>query len=159
MLHVYYKYFAGETTDDILTDDTYRHNPESWFDHQGDNQWITGELEKQIIKDIDKSDVIGPNLLIHPHYGAYPPSHLAGGTKALILMNNEPQYYYNGEYFGENCIPWIQKIAETKDVYIHPVYYMHLVEPFVAHIINDNSIVTTEDEFFKKYLQFKDWEG
>ena len=90
VLHLYFN--EPWTYDDVLTEENYRISPALWFDNQGGASYVGGDLEKQIIKDIDKSEVMG-QVLLHPLFGAYPPSKLSGTTKTLILMHNEPNYY------------------------------------------------------------------
>ena len=42
------------------------YHPPVYFDNTYEDEWITDELSVKMIKDIDKSDVIGPHLVQSP---------------------------------------------------------------------------------------------
>lgn len=147
MLHLYFN--PPWEYDRILTEDNYRISPALWFDNQGGDSYISGELEQKIIKDIDNSEVFH-GLLMHPIYGAYEPKKLSGTTKTLLLINNEPDYYYNGAFLGENACPWLLKIAETKDIYIRMAYIMPFNSDFEAHFVNTDIYTHTYTEYIRE---------
>ena len=148
MLHVYFK--AEDEYDDILTEDTYRIQPTLWFDYQGGKDYIMGELEQQIIEDIDKAKVISTGIVEFPVFGNMPPENLSGTAKTLILANNEPGIYVNGDFVGNNGYKWLLRLAEQKDIYLHATCIMHFFTDFAAHIVNDNTYISTWDEFVFK---------
>ena len=51
MLNIYY----GK-----LESDNYIFDPDTFFNNTFEEEWIVDDLSKQMIKDIDKSDVQGP---------------------------------------------------------------------------------------------------
>ena len=57
-----------------------------YFDNTYEDEWITDELSVKMIKDIDKSDVIGPHLVQSPILGPISTKELSGGVKTLMLM-------------------------------------------------------------------------
>lgn len=150
MLHIYFS--KDDTADPILTEDNYRICPTLWFNNQGGAKYIHGNLEQKIIKDIDESDVFQGNLLVHPFYGAYPPEKLSGTTKTLILINNEPQYYYNGAFLGENACPWLLQIASDKDVYLRMAYILPFEQDFDCHFINTDRYTRTYKDYLRECL-------
>ena len=46
------------------------YHPPVYFDNTYEDEWITDELSVKMIKDIDKSDVIGPHLVL---FSRWPP--------------------------------------------------------------------------------------
>ena len=44
------------------------YHPPVYFDNTYEDEWITDELSVKMIKDIDKSDVIGPHLVQSPQF-------------------------------------------------------------------------------------------
>lgn len=40
-----------------------------YFDNVYEDSWLTSDLSKKMIKDIDKSDVLGPNCIQSPVLG------------------------------------------------------------------------------------------
>jgi hypothetical protein len=62
------------------------YHPPTYFDNRYEDEWITDPLSVQIIKDIDRSDVVGAHLIQSPVLGSIPVKDISGGAKTLILM-------------------------------------------------------------------------
>ena len=56
------------------------------FDNVYEDEWITDPLSIEMIRDIDKSDVLGVHLIESPVLGPISPKDLSGGVKTLMLM-------------------------------------------------------------------------
>lgn len=105
--------------------------------------WLEKDESKQMVKDIDNSILESPNLVISPILGAISPRDLSGGVKALILVSNEPDKMFNITSCGENCAPWLLKLAEDRDIYVNLRYMMNFGKgPFEIEVMNTNKIVT-----------------
>ena len=48
--------------------------------------WFNDPLVKEMILDVDKSEVLSPNCIQSPIFGQISPRDLSGGVKALIMM-------------------------------------------------------------------------
>ena len=152
MLSIYFNTFGSN--DEILNNPQYIHNPDSWFDNQGGRHYITGDLEKQIILDIDKSKVISENVLENPIFGGISSQDISTTSKTIILVKNQPEYIFNGSRMGDNAAPWLLKIGELEDVTVRLGYIMHFEVPFTLHIVNSEKTVTTWNEYIQEALQF-----
>lgn len=152
MLYIYFK--PEDEYDEILTEDTYRKQPTLWFDYQGGADFITGEIERQIIVDIDGAKVISKGIIDFPVFGCMPPDKLSGTAKTLILANNEPGVYVNGDFVGNNGYKWILSLAAKKDIYLHATCLMHFYTDFEAYIVNDNTFISTWKEFLDKGVEW-----
>lgn len=108
-----------------LESGNYIFNPDSYFNNSYEEEWITDDLSKQMIKDIDGSEVVGARLIDSPFLGPIPTERLSGGVKTLILMNFDSEHIFNASACGDNCAPWILKIAENKDITIRLGYLMN----------------------------------
>ena len=75
-------------------------------------EWITDELSMQMIRDVDKSEVLGARIIESPVLGPIPPTQLSGGVKTLILMAHDRSNVYNASTCGDNCAKWILTIAD-----------------------------------------------
>lgn len=128
----------------------YIYNPDSYFDHWYDPNWLVKDLSKEIIKDIDKSEVIGPNLIQSPVFGAMSPDRLSGGTKTLILIDNDDEHIFNATHCGNNCAPYLLKIAENKDVTVTLEYIMDFGTDFEIKILNTGNVVNNFDDYFRE---------
>lgn len=151
MLHIYFK--ADDDFDDVLTENNYRIQPTLWFDYQGGSRYITGDLERQIIKSIDDADVLDNQAIKQAYAGVLAPSMLSGTSKTLILANNEPGIYVNGDFVGNNGYSWLIHLAEEKDLYLRAGSIMHFYLDFPAHIINTNNYISTWDEFLDEAVK------
>ena len=47
------------------------YNPPLYFINQYEDFWLESELAKKMIKDVDKSEVVGPHLIQSPVLGQY----------------------------------------------------------------------------------------
>ena len=62
------------------------YHPPTYFDNRYEDEWITDPLAVKMIKDIDKSDVVGVHLIVSPVLGPISTKEISGGVKTLILM-------------------------------------------------------------------------
>ena len=104
--------FLGEMKDAI-------YHPPTYFDNVYEDEWITDPLSIEMIRDIDKSDVLGVHLIESPVLGPISPKDLSGGVKTLMLMAFADQdKVFNASACGDNCAKWILKIGQGKDLTI-----------------------------------------
>ena len=64
MLHIYYG-------DPDLENCIY--NPKAYFDNTYEASWITDPLTKRMVRDVDKSEVVGPGLIESPFLAPFRP--------------------------------------------------------------------------------------
>ena len=62
------------------------YHPPTYFDNQYEDEWITDNLSVEMIKDVDKSEVISSHLIDSPILGPISVKDISGGVKTLILM-------------------------------------------------------------------------
>ena len=125
-----------------IEDEKYISDPDIYFNNTYEDAWLIDEFSRKMISDIDKSTVVGPNLIDSPFLGPIPPKQLSGGVKTLILINNDNEHIFNASACGDNCAKWILKIAEKKDITIRLGYLMNFGEDsFDIKILNNGKIV------------------
>ena len=107
-----------------LESDNYIFDPDTFFNNTYEDDWITDDLSKQMILDVDKSKVIGPHLIDSPVLGPISQKELSGGVKTLILINNDEKHIFNASACGDNCARWLLKIGKMKDVTVRLGYFM-----------------------------------
>ena len=97
------------------------YHPPTYFDNRYEDEWITKPLSVEMIKDIDKSVVVGPHLIQSP---------------------------FNASVCGDNCAKWILKISREKDLTINLRHIMEFPEEeFQAEILNNGVIVRDMNTF------------
>lgn len=87
------------------------------FESVFDCNILTEDICKRIVKAIDQSDVVAPNLIQSPVLDAISPSQLSGGCKAVLLAYTEDQML-SSVNLGDNCVEPLLEVAENKDVYV-----------------------------------------
>ena len=132
------------------------YNPPLYFKNQYEDDWIVDELTCQMVKDIDKSEVIGPHIIDSPVLGGIGPDRLSGGVQTLILMAfDNAGKIFNASAGGDNCARWILEIAKRKDLTItlHNIMSFHGLA-IEAEILNDGRIVHNYSEYLDAALFF-----
>lgn len=131
MLNVYF----GEMPDVI-------YNTAVYFKNTYRDSWITNPLSVQMIKDVDKSDVVSESVIESPMLGSITPLALSGGVKTLMLVNFDRKHVFNASTCGDNCAKWLLKIAEKRKVVINLHHVMDFgKEPFKIKVLNNGKIV------------------
>lgn len=146
MLKVYF----GSLPNEIYVADKY-------FDINYDPDWLMDEMVKEMIKDIDKSEVVAKNIIESPILGTMPPQWLSGGVKCLICMLKDTNgFIFNGTNCGDNCSKWILKIAEIKDLTItfHHIMDFGKDTEFKCEILNNGTITNNFKEFVDEYSRW-----
>ena len=134
------------------------YNPALYFKNTYTDDWIIDDLSKAMIKDVDKSDVIGPRVIDSPVLGGISPRELSGGVKTLMCMYKCPNKIFNASACGDNCAKWILHIAEElqkqgKDLLIRLGYLMDFgEEPFEIEISNLGKVVHNSRELAEAVL-------
>lgn len=123
------------------------YNTSVYFKNVYEENWIISDLSREMILDVDKSEVLDSGVIDSPVIGKIPPTSLSGGVKTLILIANEPEKIFNASTCGDNCAKWILKLAETQDITINLRHLMNFGEDeFEINILNTNQIVRSMKE-------------
>ncbi len=136
MLNVYF----GEMPDAI-------YNTAVYFKNTYRDSWITNPLSVQMIKDVDKSDVVSGSVIESPVLGSITPLALSGGVKTLMLVKFDREHVFNASTCGDNCAKWLLKIAENRKVVINLHHVMDFGKgPFKIKVLNNGKTVSNMDE-------------
>ena len=122
-------------------------NTAVYFKNTYRDSWITNPLSVQMIKDVDKSDVVSESVIESPVLGSITPLALSGGVKTLMLVNFDKKHVFNASTCGDNCAKWLLKIAEKRRVVINLHHVMDFGKgPFKIKVLNNGKIVKNMDE-------------
>ena len=136
MLSVYY----GDMPEAI-------YNPALFFKNSYSDDWITDELSKAMIRDVDKSEVIGPRIIDSPVLGGITPRELSGGVKTLICIYKRPDRVFNASACGDNCAKWLLEIGKRQNITINLRHLMDFGEKeFTIKVLNTDQTVHNMDE-------------
>ena len=122
-------------------------NTAVYFKNVYEDSWITDSFAKEMIRDVDKSEVLGGGVIDSPVLGKIAPTSLSGGVKTLILIKNESDKIFNASTCGDNCAKWILKMAEKQELTINLRHLMNFgEEAFNIRILNTNQVVHSMEE-------------
>lgn len=122
-------------------------NTAVYFKNTYRDSWITNPLSVQMIKDVDKSDVVSESVIESPVLGSITPLALSGGVKTLMLVKFDRKHVFNASTCGDNCAKWLLKIAEKRRVVINLHHVMDFGKgPFKIKVLNNGKIVKNMDE-------------
>lgn len=138
--------FFGEMPDAI-------YNTEVYFQNVYEDSWITDDFAREVIRKVDKSEVVDSQAIRSPVLGVIAPERLSGGTKTLLLMKNLPDQVFNASTCGDNCAKFILQLARDRDLTINLRHLMNFGKrPFQALILNDHVTVHNMEELlFEAY--------
>ena len=136
MLHVYF----GEM-DGII------YNTEVYFKNVYEDEWIVDSFNREMIRDVDSSEVLASGVIDSPVLGKIPPERLSGVVKTLILIRELPDKVFYASACGDNCAPWLLRIAEHEDRTVNLRHIMDFgMGQFDIHILNTDQVVHTMRE-------------
>lgn len=135
------------------------YHPPTYFDNTYIDEWIVDPFTKEMIKDVDQSEVIGPRVIDSPFLGSISVKELSGGVKTLILMLfDDSGKIFNASACGDNCAKWICEIGKKKDIIInlHHVMDFSNCPKFEARILNVGRVVNSYSEYLQVALSIEE---
>ena len=130
---------------------------DAYFNNTYQNDWLYNPNVIKIVKDIDKSDLNGLNV-ISPVLGSISVKDISGGAKALIslLMNDNLDGYIDLCVLGENCEDWLAYIFNHKDVQVCMTSYQFFFRntEITGICLNDNTEIRNSEDWREKLFEF-----
>ena len=125
------------------------YNTEMFYENQYDKNWVMDEFAQRVIKDIDDSEVIGPDVIRNDIFGTFGSNELSAGVKTLLLIRNMPGRIFNISNCGDNCARYILELAKERDIKVTLHHVMDFGEAFELKVINERrrKIITDQREY------------
>ena len=147
MLSIFFGNYKGKN---------YIDNPNLYFDNTYMDEWLEDELSKEMVKDVDRSDLISPNLVVSPVLGAISVNRLSGGVKTLIQIAHDQEHVYNASACGDNCAKWLLRLGQERDVLVRMGHMMHFGDGesirLNIRIDNTGEVVHSQSELNRKVI-------
>ncbi len=126
-----------------------------YFDNVYEDEWLEDSFVQEMIQEVDRSEVIGNQLIVSPVLGQIPPERISGGVKALICLLKSDAYI-DLIVCGPNCEKYILQIADKKDITVGMSGYDLTFLPYdiQANCLNDNSVISNCKEWIQKMNKF-----
>lgn len=137
---VFYSNFTGKDVQPLLNIffgdmPTAIYNTEVFFKNTYEDNWLLDDFAKEVIMDVDGSEVIDAQLIKSPVLGMIPPTDLSGGAKTLLLIKNCPEKVFNASTCGDNCAKYILNQCDIDNFFRTGTNGVHAPHPF--HLIFD----------------------
>jgi hypothetical protein len=131
------------------------YNTNVYFNNTYKDSWITTPLTREMIKAVDKSEVIDEKTIFSPVFGNMSPKKLSGGVKTLILIAYDKTKIFNASTCGDNCAEWILKMAENRKVEINLRHLMDFGKgEFKIKVLNTGKIVKNMGDLVSEVGEF-----
>lgn len=128
------------------------YNTAVYFKNTYKDSWIADQIAVEMIADVDRSKVVGPQVIESPVLGMITPLQLSGGVKTLLLIANDKQnkHVFNASTCGDNCAKWLLRLAEKRKVVVNLRHLMDFGdEPFRIRVLNNDRIVRNMAELIE----------
>lgn len=110
-------------------------------------EWLEDPLVKDMVLDIDKTEIKSPNEIVSSVLGGITVDYLSGGVKSLILMLYDDTFYTDLLVLGENCAKWLGVISKQKDITCCISNYDLPFPNVPFKRLNDNKILNTNEDW------------
>ena len=123
------------------------YNTSVYFRNTMRGEWLEDPFVKEMIKDVDNSEVLGNGAIKSPVLGIIAPNTLSGGVKTLILIYKMQDKIFNASNCGDNCAKWLLKMGEMKDVTVNLRHLMDFGDgEYQIKVLNEDQIVHNRRE-------------
>jgi len=122
------------------------YNTELYFENQYEKNWVLDDFAQRVIRDIDASEVVGPDMIKNDIFGTFSANDLSAGVKTLLLIKNNPKKIFNISNCGDNCARYILELSKDRDIKLTLHHVMDFGNQFELKIINDGKRKVIRDK-------------
>ena len=135
-------------------------HPDGLYDSRVQKEWFNDPFIIDIVEGISGAKVINYASIEHPYFGLHNYLEIAAGIKNVIL-GYKTDLILNGDFMGDNCLPWLLRAAEHKDIYVAVDRIFDFPDDvasyFKVHLINTDETLTSLEAFYRSALSCE-WE-
>lgn len=113
---------------------------------------------KRVVREIDGSEIISPNIVESPWLGSIPPYQLSGSGSTLIVLyiqckNNQHDFYFRSSHIGDKCVPLLFELASQYDVNMWLCHRLKITEeifnkyPGIMYSIDQDRVMESYEDF------------
>ena len=131
------------------------YNTAVYFKNTYRDDWITDDFGKEVIRDVDKSEVVSAHVIESQVLGSITPLMLSGGVKTLLLIKHDRSHVFNASTCGDNCAKWILELARDRKVVVNLYHVMDFGrDEFKIRVVNSGKIVHNMTELIKESVPY-----
>ena len=140
------------------------YNTEIYYENQYEKEWVMDEFAKKVIRDIDASEVVAPDVIRNEIFGTFGSTELSAGVKTLLLIRNVKNKIFIISNCGDNCAPYLLELAKDRDIKVTLHHAMDFRSNFAVKVTNDKKrkVITDPIELLMlahHYLRGEENEG
>lgn len=118
-------------------------------------EWFSDPFIQEFLKSIDGSDVLFEEALRDYRGHGISTEMMSTGCKTLCCIYYFPDKIFHGSLLGDNCLPFLIRIAETHDITILLEHYADFTPKDIQKgIIRCNNQIVNQDAYDDA---FSDW--
>lgn len=126
-------------------------------------EWFSDPFVQEFLRVIDRSEVLFEEALKDYKGRGISTMMISTGCKTLCCIYFHPDMIFYGSLLGDNCLPFLMRISDTKDItLVFEHYAVFKPEHFTDHIMmcNGERIMDIDDyeKHYGKWLEEKDRE-
>jgi hypothetical protein len=127
------------------------HSVNAYFAHNREDEWFDDPFVKEIVKGVDNTEILGPELAMSPVLGSIPITQISAGAKALILLLKE-DVVIGSAFFGDNCTEFLAEIGKMRDCTVYVEHHLHFFKNFDAVCLDDDREIHNVNEWTRLML-------
>ena len=108
-----------------------------YYENQYDKEWVMDEFARRVIRDIDASEVLSPDVISNDIFGSFASTELSAGVKTLLLIKNMPNKIFNISNCGDNCAKYLLELAKDQNIKVTLHHAMDFGDDFAVKVVND----------------------
>lgn len=118
-------------------------------------EWFATPFVQEVVRTIDKGEVITGEVIRDYKGVSVSTEVLSTGTKTLCCMYFDKDHIFYGSLLGDNCLPFLIRIAETRDITILLEHYADFApEDVEKGLIRCNGVILNQ---YAYDCSFSDW--
>ena len=132
------------------------YDPDGLFETIFLPEWLEDPFVKEMVLDIDKSEVISPFCINSPVLGQIAPTYLSGGVKSIIMMLKQKEYIMDLCNCGTNCEKWIARLSKEVDFEVTCCTLELTFKGLELDALckNDNSYILRGEDYIRKAIKY-----
>jgi len=135
--------------------------PDFFFDRLFDKEYMLTKFSQDVVFHVDKSKVLGKNVIESPILGGISPRDLSTGVKNTLICRYYSDRVVCFSFMGENCLNLLFKEIAVEglnrticsDILYVPYNYGYVGS---IEILNSGRIVKDDRGYFDEYLRWKE---
>jgi hypothetical protein len=125
----------------------------AFFDFNREDEWFDDPFVKEMVKGVDNTEILGPEIAMSPILGAIPITKISGGAKALIVTLEMDRVMKSSQY-GDNCTKYLAEIGKKRDCTVYVCHFLHFFEDFDAVCLDDGREIHSVDDWEELLLDY-----